>query len=114
MSVKLKRIQSEMCKVISDIIANSASDSLLKSVTITGSEISGDLSSAKVYFTFFGELTKEQMEKEMNEASGYIRGEVSQKMDLRHTPTLKFIYDESVEYGSKIEKIIEELKKDNM
>ena len=52
---------------------------------------------------------KEQLEKEMNEASDFVRKKLAEKMDLRQTPKLKFIFDESIEYGNKIEKIIEEI-----
>ena len=46
----------------------------------------------------------------MNEASDFIKKFVAEKMDLRQTPKLRFVYDESIEYGSRIEKIIEEMK----
>ena len=85
-----------------------ARDSLLKTITITGSEVSADLSSAKVYFTSLSDMSHKDLEKEMEEASSYIRKLVAEKMDLRNTPKLKFVYDESIAYGNKIEKIIKE------
>ena len=112
MSIKTKRIASELCKVISDILANEANDSLLKTITITGADVAGDLSIAKVYFTALSDLVPEKLEHELEEASPYIRGEVAERIDLRHTPKLKFIYDKSIEYGSRIEKIIEDLNKE--
>jgi len=114
MSIKTKRIASELVKVISEILAQEADDSLLKTITITDCDVAGDLSSAKIYFTSFSNLQIKQLEHELEEASSYVRGEVAQKMDLRHTPKLKFIYDKSIEYGSKIERIIEDLNKDNI
>ena len=45
----------------------------------------------------------------MNNAAGYFRSELAKRMDLRTVPELKFIYDNSIEYGQKIEKIIEEI-----
>ena len=49
------------------------------------------------------------MERELNEASSYIRGEVSKRIEIRHTPEIKFVYDESIEYGKKIDDIISSL-----
>ncbi|MEG1288061.1 MAG: 30S ribosome-binding factor RbfA, partial [Bacilli bacterium] len=96
---KIERISSDISKNISNIIANEASDTLLKTITITGCVVTKDLSFAKVYFTSLSDLTKEEITKEVNEASRYIRGKLSECVDIRHTPALKFIYDESVAYG---------------
>ena len=106
---KIARIASEIEKEVSNILANEANDSLLKTITVTGCEVTNDLSFAKVYFTSMADLTKEQLEKELDEASSYIRGELSKKVDIRHTPKLRFIFDKSIEYGNKIEKIIESI-----
>ena len=68
---------------------------------------------AKVYFTSLTDLDKETLEKEMNEASGYIRTKLASKIDLRHTPELKFIFDNSIEYGNHIERIIADIHKED-
>ena len=109
MNVKTKRIASELAKVVSEILAREASDEILKTITLTDAEVASDLSSAKIFFTSFSNLTPDQLEKELEEASSYIRGEVSQRIELRHTPKLKFVYDKSIEYGAKIEQIIKEI-----
>ena len=48
----------------------------------------------------------------MNNASAYFRTELAKRIDIRHMPEIRFVYDESIEYGTKIEKIIEEINKD--
>ena len=106
---KIARIASEIEKNISNILANEANDSLLKTITVTGCEVTNDLSFAKVYFTSMSDLSKEQLEKELEEASSYLRGELSKRIDIRHTPKLRFVFDTSIEYGNKIEKIIESI-----
>ena len=106
---KIARIASDIEKEVSNILANEASDSLLKTITVTGCEVTNDLSFAKVYFTSMSDLSKEQLEKELDEAAGYIRGELSKRIEVRHTPKLRFIFDTSIEYGNKIEKIIESI-----
>ena len=96
MSIKIERINSEIVKNISEILANETRDKLMQTITITAADTSKDLS-------------KDQLEKEMNEASDFVRKKLAEKMDLRQTPKLKFIFDESIEYGNKIEKILEEI-----
>ncbi len=109
MSVKLERINAELVRTISTILANETRDELMRTVTITAADVSKDLSFAKVYFTSIKDMSKEQLEKELNEASDFVRKKVAEKMDLRQTPKIKFIYDESIEYGNKIEKILSEI-----
>lgn len=112
MSVKQKRIASEMARVISEILLEEARDNLLKEITITGVEVTNDLSFAKVYFTSLNaKLSHKDLEREMEEASPFIRKELAEKMDLRNTPKLKFLYDESIGYANNIEKIIKEIHK---
>lgn len=112
-SYKTKRIASELVQIISNILANEANDSLLKTITITGCDVTKDLSFAKVYFTSLSSLSKEQLEKELKEASKYVRGEVSKQINLRHTPELRFVFDDSILYGKKIEEIIKEIHEED-
>ena len=108
-SHKIERIAADIARNISDILANEANDSLLKTITITSCKATNDLSFCKVYFTSLSDLDKKTLEKELNEASSYIRGEISKRVDIRHTPEIRFIFDESIEYGKKIEDIISSL-----
>lgn len=107
--VKIARISSDIQRYLSDILANEANDELLKTITITGCDLTNDLSYCKVYFTSLSDLDNKTLEKELNEASPYLRGKLSERIDIRHTPELKFIYDTSIEYGKKIESIIDNL-----
>ena len=108
-SIKIKRISSSIAKEISDILSNEARDYVLHKVTITACEVTNDLSFAKVYFTSMDDTNKKDILKDLNEAAGFIRKCLSEKIDIRHTPKLIFVYDESIEYGDKIEKIIKEI-----
>jgi len=108
-SRKIAKIQSDMVRAISEIIFTEARDEFLKTITITACKVSNDLSYAKVYFTSISDMDKKTLVKEVNEASGFIRTLVAECLDLRHTPELEFLYDDSIEYGNKIEKIIKEI-----
>ena len=54
-------------------------------------------------------LDKKALDKEVNEASSFLRWKLSDALDIRHTPILKFIYDESLDYEKRIEEIIDSL-----
>ena len=111
MSVKIERLNNEFQEVISEILHKEVKDPDLKFVTITGCDTTNDLSFCKVYFTVLGKDKTETL-KSLRSASSFIRGEVSKRIEIRHTPELKFIYDESIEYGEKIEKIIEKINEE--
>lgn len=106
---KIKRLESDILRYLSDIIANEANDELLKTLTITAIDLSTDLSYCKVYYTSLSNLDKKVLDKEVNEASSFLRGKLSDVLDIRHTPILKFIYDESLDYEKRIEEIIDSL-----
>lgn len=112
-SYKIKRIESDILRYLGEILLNEVNDDLLKSITLTGCNLSNDFSYCKVYFTSINNMDKETLEKEVNEASSFIRGKLSNLLDIRHTPQLKFIYDESISYGKKIDSIIESLEDNN-
>lgn len=107
--IKLKRIGSQIVKEVSEILNNEARDRLMHTITITGCDVSSDLSYAKIYFTCMLDIDKKEIEREMEEASGYIRHELANRIDIRHTPKLLFKFDESIEYGNHIDKIIDEI-----
>jgi len=85
----------------------------IKFVTITGCDVTNDLSYAKVYFTTLNREYKEQTIKALNKAANYIELELSKRVDIRKMPQLSFHYDESIEYGEKIEETIQKIKEEN-
>ncbi len=108
--IKLKRIGSEIAQELSKICATEAHDELLKSITITGTEITNDLGLCKVFFTTPLDRNHKSIEKDLNdETAGYLRTLIANRIDIRHTPKLRFVFDESIDYGTKIEKLIEEI-----
>ena len=110
MSIKNERINSNVQRELSYILANEIKNPNIKFVTITACDITSDLSYAKVYFTTLGD-TKETL-KALKNAKGFIRRTLADRIELRHVPELEFIYDESIEYGKRIEEIIEDIHND--
>ncbi len=113
MSVKIDRISSQMTKEISYILATEVKDQTLKFVTITDCKVTNDLSFAKVYYTILDESKIEESKKAFKNAKGYIRRELADRIDIRHIPELEFVYDESIEYGKRIEEKIKEIHGNN-
>lgn len=106
-NLKGERVASDMQRELGSILLLEAKDEDFKNVTITDVEVTNDLSFAKIYFTTTD--NKEKVEKDLNNAVGFFRSMLAERLEIRHTPELRFIFDESIEYGAKIEKIIEEL-----
>lgn len=112
MSIKIDRYNSTFEKVISVILANEVKDKKLKSVVVTGVDITNDLSYANVYYTIIDDTSKKEIQESLMKAQSFIRGQLSKKVDIRHTPELIFIYDTSIAYGEHIDKIIDKIKED--
>ena len=109
MAFKIDRIASSFVKEISYILATEIRDEDIKFVTITDCKVTNDLSFAKVYFTVLDENKKESTLKALKDAAGFIRRTLADRVEIRHIPELQFVYDESIEYGKKIEDIIEDI-----
>ena len=109
MSIKIERLNSQFEKEISNMLQTEIKDEDIKFVTITGCEITNDLSYCKVYFTVLDDSKRQSTWDALKKAASFIRGELSQRIEIRHTPELKFIFDESIEYGNHIEEIIEKI-----
>ena len=106
----IQRIERDIEKYLPMIIQRECKDELLKSITITGCDLTHDLSFCKVYFTSLIDMDQKALEKEVNEASPFIRAKLASMMEIRNTPILKFVYDTSIEYAEKIEKTLEQIK----
>ena len=107
-AVKLERYNNAFMEQLNVIFGTEVKNQILKSVVVTGVKITNDLSFAKVYFTCFNEDRKIVL-KELKESSGFSRSEVAKRVDIRHTPELNFVYDESLEYAKRIEDKIKEI-----
>lgn len=110
MSVKTKKIGSMFIREISRIILEEIKDPNIKFVTLTGCDVTNDLSYAKVYFTCLNRDKKEETEKALNKAANYIEIELSKSIEIRKMPQISFHYDTSIEYGENIEKKLQEIK----
>ena len=113
MSIKLERLSHTFVEEISKILMSEVKNNDLKFITITDAKISSDLSYAKIYYTTLNDDKRDEINKEINKASGFIRTKLCDRVDIRKMPELTFVYDESIEYAKNIENIIDNLKEEN-
>lgn len=109
MNNKINRINHAFVREISNVLEYEIKDQHIKFVTITAVKVTSDLSFAKVYFTVLDDSKKEDTKKALNQASGFIRTKLFDRIDIRHMPKLEFVYDDSIEYGMDIENKIKEI-----
>jgi ribosome-binding factor A len=108
--IRVGRVGEQIKKELSMIFLSEFKDPRLGFVTVTGVEVTNDLSQAKVYLSVLGtEEQKEATLKALGKGSGFLRGELGRRIRLRQTPELIFKFDSSVEYGSKIEEILQKI-----
>lgn len=108
MSVKIDRLNNMFVQEISKIIHEEIKDKDIGFVTITDARITNDLSFAKIYITALDD-NREKVLNALNKASGFIRTLLCDRVKIRKMPEIHFVYDESIEYGKKIEDIIERI-----
>ena len=107
-TVKLERYNNAFMEELNIIFGTEVKNEILKSVVVTSVKITNDLSFAKVYYTCFNE-DKKLVLKELKDSEGYLRSMLAKRIDMRHTPELSFLYDESIEYAKRIEDKIKEI-----
>ena len=96
---------------ISDILLRQINDPQVREITVTGVKVTDDLRQAKVFFVRTGEnVCSEETIKGLHRAAGFLRRELGKKLRLRHVPEIKFIFDESFEYGDRIDRLLAEIK----
>ncbi|HHX79686.1 MAG TPA: 30S ribosome-binding factor RbfA [Acholeplasmataceae bacterium] len=111
MGYKQERLEKAIERELGNILFSEIKDDRLKYVTFTKVTLTGDLSIATVYYTVRGnEEQKAATSKNLQDAKGFIRTALSKSLKVRKVPELRFKYDESLEYGERIEKILKDLK----
>lgn len=110
-SIKNTRVNSEVQRELSNLILREIKDPRISTMTtIVGVEVSPDLKTAKVYVSVLGdEEQKQETYKGLKSASSFLRSCLAKNLNLRNTPELEFIIDQSIEYGVNMSKLIDDL-----
>lgn len=109
--VRSGRVGEQIKKEISQIIQSELKDPRIGFVTITGVDVTGDLSQATVYLSVYGtdQEIKDTIEA-IERAKGFLRNEIGKRIRFRHIPELFFKLDSSIDYGNRIEKLLKDIK----
>ncbi|MBP3873704.1 MAG: 30S ribosome-binding factor RbfA [Lachnospiraceae bacterium] len=109
-SVKNRRINDEVQRALAGIVREVKDPRISPLTSVTGTEVAPDLKTCKVYISVYGdsEAGAKTMEG-LRSAAGFIRGELARKVNLRNTPQLTFILDDSIAYGVAMSHRIDEV-----
>jgi len=109
-SIKNIRINGEVMKVISEAIRFSKDPRISPMTSVMEVEVAPDLKTCKVWVTVMGDDEDRARTMEgLKSASGYIRSTVAKELNMRYTPELRFILDDSIEYAINMSKKIDEV-----
>lgn len=95
-------VQKEMAQIVREIKDPRVSGTM---ICVTAAQVTPDLKFAKIYYSVLGG-DKKEVAQGLKAASGYIRRQIAQRLNLRITPEFTFILDESIEYGAHIASIL--------
>jgi ribosome-binding factor A len=105
---RARRVADQIQRELPELIRQEVKDPRVGMLTITEVEVSRDMEHAKVFFTTLGGAPEhEACLRGLQRASGFLRSQLSHRMQLRVVPKLSFVYDSSVERGMELSKLIE-------
>ncbi len=113
-SIKNTRVNAEVHRELSEIIRNEVKDPRISPMTtVISAEVTPDLKFCKVYVSVLGsEQEKADTIEGLRSSKGFIRKQLAKTVNLRNTPEITFVLDDSIEYGVKMSKLIDEVNKD--
>lgn len=108
---RVGRVSQEILREVNDTLVKKVRDPRVKNLTITDVELTGDLQNATIYYSTLDTDKDKQADTQtgLEKASGLIRKELGSRLTLYKTPELAFKRDESVEYGSRIDELLNKL-----
>ena len=112
-SGRMNKINEELKKAISNVISVELKNPHLTGlITVTKVDTSPDLKVAHVYVSMIGTKSNKENLTILKKSAGFVRSSLARKVNLRTTPEIVFMFDESIEYGAKIDEILKNITKD--
>ena len=113
-SIKNTRVNAEVQRELSQILRGEIKDPRVAPMTsVVAVEVAPDLKTCKAYISVFGdEKAQADTIKGLQSAEGFIRRELARTLNMRNTPEIQFVLDQSIEYGVNMSKKIDELTRD--
>lgn len=110
-SMKNTRINGEVQKVLAEVIRGEIKDPRISPLTsVIAVEVAPDLKTCKAWISVYGdEKAQADTLAGLKSAEGYIKNQLARKINLRNTPEIRFLVDQSIAYGVKMSKLIDEV-----
>ena len=102
-----RKVADLIQRELSDLLRREVRDPRVGMVTLTAVDVSPDLSHAKVFYTLLDKSHLEETQRGLDRAAGYLRSQIAHRIKLYTTPELRFAYDESVERGDRLSRLID-------
>jgi ribosome-binding factor A len=107
---RMRRVDEAMRMVLSDAIATDLKDPRVGFVTVTSVKTSPDLRDARVFVSVLGDGTEREASMNgLRSAHGYLQHRLAGELKLKHTPTLTFHYDDSIDHGMRINELLKKI-----
>ncbi|MBQ1334435.1 MAG: 30S ribosome-binding factor RbfA [Clostridia bacterium] len=103
------RINEEVKRELSDILRTLRDPRIPELLSVTSVEVTPDLKFCKAYISLFGREDVKTIMKALNNSAGYVRRELGARVKLRNVPQISFVFDDSIEHGSKLLSLINSL-----
>ncbi|MCI9341109.1 MAG: 30S ribosome-binding factor RbfA [Dorea sp.] len=111
-SIKNTRVNTEVQRELSNIVRNMKDPRVAPWTSVVAAEVAPDLKTCKAYISVLGDASaQEETIKGLESAEGYIRRELAHTLNMRNTPQIRFVLDQSIEYGVNMSKKIDEVTK---
>ncbi len=107
-----KKVDILIKEELSHLLIEEIQDSSSGLITLTRIEMSPDLKTAHIYLSIFGGEQKETILELLDEKKGYLRKSIASKIKLKYNPLLIFSFDQNPDYEAKIDKLLENIRKD--
>ena len=108
---RASRVGDQIQAEIASLLTREVHDPGIGFLTITQVKVSPDLQQARVYYTCIGDdKAKRESARALDRAKPFLRRQVGQRLRLKRVPELTFFFDQSIEQGDRVERILQELK----
>jgi ribosome-binding factor A len=105
------RVGDTILKEVALLLLRKVRDPRVEGVTVTGVRMSDDLRQARIYYSVLGEKSRvNRVQAGLDSAKGYIKREIGTRMALRYVPEIKFIYDPTLDLGSRMDMLFERIR----
>ena len=111
---RMQKVNEELKREIGNIISLKLNNAALKKglISVTSVETTPDFKYARVFVSMINVGNKKEALKALKKSSGFVRTEIAKKVNLKYTPEIIFEFDESIEYGDRIDNILKNITKD--